>query len=101
MRKTYPTIGILKNEEFTYENMLVTIADLKENRDEIIKHILSLTSKDQVVNVMTKMVERLGKATCYIKLANEVMADLGLFNHIAQELAEDTLRRNNQLMSIR
>jgi hypothetical protein len=101
MRKTYPTIGILKSEEFTYESMVVTISDLKENRDEIIKHILSLTSQDAMVNVMTKMVEKLGKATCYIKLANEVMADLGLFNNIAQELAEDTLRRNKQLMSIR
>jgi hypothetical protein len=101
MKKTYSTIGILKSEEFSYESMVVTLADLKENRDEIIKHIISLTSQDKVMNVMTKMVERLGEATCYIKLANEVMADLGLFNHIAQELAEDTLRRNKQLMSIR
>lgn len=101
MKKTYATIGVLENSNVNFKSMIVTLDELRENRSEIIKHILTLTTQDQVMNVMTKMVNRLGEATCYIKLANEVIADLGLLAIHAQLLAEDTLKRNKQTMSIR
>lgn len=102
MKKTRNYLPLSEiNENISFKPIKVTIEDLKENRDEIIKHILDNTTYDNVAKVMNLMVANLGKATCYIKLANESMAELGLFASSRQWLAEYTLEKNKKLMSIR
>jgi hypothetical protein len=85
-RKTLHSVRISGINPFT---QFLTIADLKENRESIIAHITEQAGKENVVAVMTKMVEMLGEERCEKELALKAIDELGVskFKNAAEDLA--------------
>jgi len=84
-------------------NEALTIAALKNYKDQIIKTIIEMAGASEVKKVMTKMVELLPTTenTCEVDFAKEVMCKMGYFNNASANLSEMNREAGRKLMSIR
>lgn len=90
MKATRKTLPSLSERGLTIGTLApLTISDLKENRESIIAHIIEQAGKENVVDVMNKMVELIGDDTCEKELALKAIDELGVskFKNAAEDLA--------------